>query len=167
MTKIMYLRLADPLVLHNVLTGGNFAGLPGGSCDPPIFLLESIIADARAHSKPLFLMQQDISKVFDSININMLRLAMARLRLPPRFIDLTLELFSGRYNSVITAYGSTSFYLSEVGIDQGEVISPLLWTIHIDPLLTVLNKENFAPYTINSNPLLPPVNISKYSWLYG
>src|SRR5271156_546659 len=165
MTKIMYSRLASPLTEHNVLTGGNFAGLPWGSCDPPIFLLDNILSDSRASNKPLFVLQQDISKAFDSIDLRMLRLAMLRLNLPVRFIDLTLELFTGRYNSVITAYGSTSFYKTEVGIDQGEVISPLLWTIYIDPLLTVLNRENPAPYVIDSNPLVPVVPISTIGYM--
>src|SRR5277367_3459118 len=165
MTKIMYSRLASPLTAHNVLTGGNFAGLPGGSCDPPIFLLDHILSDSRASDKPLFILQQDISKAFDSIDIRMLRLAMMRLNIPVRFINLTLELFSGRYNSIITAYGSTSFYKTEVGIDQGEVISPLLWTIYIDPLLTVLNRENPAPYVIDSNPLVPAVPISTIGYM--
>ena len=165
MTKLIYRRLSLLLVEHNVLTRGNFAGLPGGSCDPPIFLMDNIISDARASDKPLFLLQQDISKAFDSIDVNMLKLAMARLHLPPLFISLIAELFTGRYNSIITAYGSTSFYKTLVGIDQEDVLSPLLWTIYIDPLLTVLNRENPAPYLLDSNPLLPVVPISTIGYM--
>ena len=34
--------------------------------------------------------------------------------------------------------------------DQGEIISPLLWVIYIDPLLTALSEHNLTPYTIES-----------------
>jgi hypothetical protein len=123
LTRIMYRRLSKALVDHQVLTGKNFAGLPGCSCDPPIATLEAIIRDASAKSKPLFIFQQDISKAFDSMDPNMLRLAMERLKIPLRFINLTLELFTGRWNTVITAYGPSAPYKVNVGIDQGEVIS--------------------------------------------
>src|SRR6185369_802401 len=46
---------------------------------------------------------------------------------------------------------NTDPYKVQVGIDQGEVISPLLWVIYIDPLLTVLNEVNRLPYTISSS----------------
>src|SRR5215469_10088465 len=128
------------MVEHDVLTGKNYAGLPGNSCDPPLLLFEHLLQDAKFNQKPLYILQQDISKAFDSIDTNMLRLAMARLHIPSRFIDLTLELFTDRHNTVITAFGHTDPYKVQIGIDQGEVISPLLWVIYIDPLLTALNN---------------------------
>src|SRR5262249_50808206 len=152
-----YQRLAKILTTHEVSTGQNYAGLPGNSCDPPLALLETLLADAKFQQKPLYILQQDISKAFDSIDPRMLRLAMARLHIPKRFIDLTLELFTNRYNTVVTAYGHTSPYKVQIGIDQGEVLSPLLWVIYIDPLLTALNKENPSPYVLNSDVNTSPV----------
>src|SRR5437868_15306559 len=104
--------------------------------------MDMLLRDASAHNKPLFILQQDICKAFDSMDTNMLRLAMQRLKIPDCFIFLTLELFTGRYNTVITSFGSTQSYKTHIGIDQGEVISPLLWFIYIDPLLTFLNSIN-------------------------
>src|SRR5437870_4155054 len=161
----MYRRLSDILVKYKVLKGSNFAGLPGGSCDPPICALENILQDAKSFNKPLFIFQQDISKAFDSIDTNMLRLAMSRLRIPARFVDLTIDLFSNRFNSIITAFGNTSPYKVQIGIDQGEVISPLLWVIYINLLLTMLNKINPSPYRIDSDPSLPPVETSSLCYM--
>ena len=36
-----------------------------------------------------------------------------------------------------------------IGIDQGEVISPLLWTIYYDPLLCEVNQQSHIGYTIS------------------
>ena len=107
----------------------SFRSFTGGSCDPPISAFEAILQDAKTFNKPLFIFQQDISKAFDSIDTNMLRLAMLRLKIPSRFVDLTIDLFSNRFNSIITTFGNTSPYKVQIGIDQGEVISPLLWVI--------------------------------------
>src|SRR5204862_362014 len=54
-------------------------------------------------------------------------------------------------NTVIITFGQLVPYKSEIGIDQGESLSLLLWVIYLDSLLTVLNKEAFSPYIINSN----------------
>jgi hypothetical protein len=126
MTKIMNNRLANILYRFHILKGNNYAGLPGGSCHTPIHILESIIHDASSNNKSLFIFLQDISKAFDSIDTNMLEMAMLRLKLPLGFIKLTISLFTNRSNRVITADGLSTPYKVKIGIDQGEVISPLL-----------------------------------------
>src|SRR5207237_370366 len=60
---------------------------------------------------------------------------------------------------------STQSYKTHIGIDQGEVISPLLWVIYIDPLLTMLNSNNPSPYIINTDPCIDPVNISTIGYM--
>src|SRR5262249_47771922 len=110
LTKIMYRRLSDIMVQHSVLQGKNYAGTPGCSVDTPIAIFDTILQDAHLHEKSLFVLQQDISKAFDSIDSRMLDLAMQRLKIPKAFIKLTLELFTDRYNTVITAFGQSPFY---------------------------------------------------------
>ncbi|EXX64755.1 hypothetical protein RirG_139770 [Rhizophagus irregularis DAOM 197198w] len=80
----------------------------------------------------------------------MLRFALQRLRLPENAIQFLLSLFMSRSNRVITAHGPTLPYRVRIGIDQGEVISPLLWVIYLDPLLTALKNEKKDPYCLVS-----------------
>ena len=72
MTKIMNKRLSSILAANSVLKGNNYASLPGSNCASPIAILESIIQDAKSHNKLLFIFLQDISKAFDSMDVNML-----------------------------------------------------------------------------------------------
>ncbi|GBB92790.1 hypothetical protein RclHR1_20570005 [Rhizophagus clarus] len=149
--KLFYNRLSAILATHHVLKRGNFAGLPGGTCRDPIITLESIIHDANHNNSPLWILSQDISKAFDSVNLSMLKFALERIRLPASAITLILSLFMNRSNRIFTAYGETSSYRVCIGIDQGEVISPLLWVIYIDPLLTVLKNEMLDSYILRNN----------------
>src|SRR5436305_12143681 len=165
MTKIMTNRLALILNAHKILKGNNYAGLPGGSYHTPIHILESIIHDSNTYNKPLFIFLQDILKAFDSIDINMLELAMQRLRIPQGFIKLTLNLFNNRSNRVITANSLSDPYKVKIGIDQGEVIFPLLWVIYINPLLVALNNHNLTPYTISSNSTQSQVDTSTLAFM--
>ncbi|GBC12179.1 reverse transcriptase domain containing protein [Rhizophagus irregularis DAOM 181602=DAOM 197198] len=133
---------------NQVLQGGNFAGLPGGSTDIPIKMLDAIIHQRRfdkTDDQELWIVSQDISKAFDSIDLNMLRLALIRLHIPSLLIKFIINLFTRRNNKIITHYGDTSGYRVRIGIDQGEIISPLLWVIYLDPLLTTLNREAVIP----------------------
>ncbi|GET64523.1 RNA-directed DNA polymerase from mobile element jockey-like [Rhizophagus irregularis DAOM 181602=DAOM 197198] len=156
LVKLFYNRLASILASNEVLKGGNFTGLPGGSCRDPIVILESIIHDAHVNKSPLWILSQDISKAFDSVDLKMLRFALDRIKLPASATKFILSLFMKRSNRIFTAHGTTPSYRVRIGIDQGEVISPLLWVIYIDPLLTVLKKEMMDPYTLHAPSLINP-----------
>ena len=142
--KIITARLSTTLVEHNILKGGNHAGIPGGSTFEPIRILESIRSDAVTQNKPLFIYFQDMSKAYDRVRLDILKLAMLRLKIPVKLIDLILSVFTNRTNAIITENGYTPTYNVLIGIDQGEVISPLLWTIYYDPLLTRLRNNNLG-----------------------
>ncbi|GET61402.1 reverse transcriptase family protein [Rhizophagus irregularis DAOM 181602=DAOM 197198] len=157
LVKLFYNRLASILASNEVLKGGNFAGLPGGSCRDPIVVLESIIHDAHVNKSPLWILSQDISKAFDSVDLKMLRFALERIKLPASATKFILSLFMKRSNRVFTAHGTTLSYRVRIGIDQGEVISPLLWVIYIDPLLTVLKNEMMDPYILHAPSLSDPL----------
>src|SRR3954467_11546841 len=153
MTKIMTNRLATILSTHKILKGNNYAGLPGGSYHTPIHVLESIIHDSNTNNKSLFIFLQNISKAFDSIDTKMLELAMQYLKIP------------NRSNRVITANSLSDPYKVKIGIDQGEIIFPLLWVIYIDPLLVTLNNNNTSPYTISSSSSRPQVDTSTLAFM--
>ncbi|GBC13361.2 RNA-directed DNA polymerase from mobile element jockey-like [Rhizophagus irregularis DAOM 181602=DAOM 197198] len=92
LVKLFYNRLASILASNEVLRGGNFAGLPGGSCRDPIVVFESIIHDAHVNKSPLWILSQDISKAFDSVDLKMLRFALERIKLPASATKFILSL---------------------------------------------------------------------------
>ena len=110
-------RLTNILSNNNVLKGNNYASLLSSNCSTPIAILESIIHDAATNNKPLFIFLQDISKAFDSMDIRMLQLAMKRIKISSHFFNLVIELFTNRYNTVITAYSNSNSYKTEIGIN--------------------------------------------------
>ncbi|GET52910.1 RNA-directed DNA polymerase from mobile element jockey-like [Rhizophagus irregularis DAOM 181602=DAOM 197198] len=166
--KVVTTRLSKILADNQVLQGGNFAGLPGGSTDIPIKMLDAIIHQRRfdkTDDQGLWIVSQDISKAFDSIDLNMLRLALIRLHIPSLLIKFIINLFTRRNNKIITHHGDTSGYRVRIGIDQGEIISPLLWVIYLDPLLTTLNREACDPFILKSSALLDysPIEYEQYN----
>ncbi|EXX58615.1 hypothetical protein RIR_jg9104.t1 [Rhizophagus irregularis DAOM 181602=DAOM 197198] len=166
--KVITNRLFNILADHKILQGSNFAGLPGGSTDVPIKMLDAIIHQQKYDStddQELWIVSQDISKAFDSMDLNMLKLALDRLHIPALLVRFILNLFTRRNNKIITCHGNTAAYRVRVGIDQGEIISPLLWVIYLDPLLTVLNREARDPFILKSSALLnySPLEFEQHS----
>jgi hypothetical protein len=127
MTKIFTRRLVKVIRERDILKGPNFAGLPGNSTETPIHILNAIVEDAKEKNKELWLVFQDMKKAFDSVSLISLEMALQRIKLPENNIKLVIELFYNRKSKVITDVGTTDLFTIDDGIDQGEVISPLVW----------------------------------------
>jgi hypothetical protein len=59
-----------------------------------------------------------------------------------------LALFDKWQTRIITAVGLTEPITAGDGIEQGEVISPLVWRIFYDPLLTRVQRDTTLGYEI-------------------
>ena len=133
--KILTNRISNILINNtNVLGENNFAALPGRSTHEPIHILNNIMEEARENKKELWVLFQDMSKAYDLVNRENLWRAMRRIKLPEGFIKIIQNSLIDRTNRVITDLGMTEEYKMLNGIDQGEIMSPLLWIIYYDPL---------------------------------
>src|SRR5215216_2932544 len=150
-TKILNARLQKILIKSNALSGLNFAGLPHQSTLEPLHIINNHLEYHRsmketdsAYKKDLHILFQDMSKAYDRVNIFMLKKALFRLKFPSTLINLIVGLFLNRSNAIFTDFGLTDLYDVLVGIDQGEVISPLLWVIYYDPLFDRIKKSGLG-----------------------
>src|SRR5271170_4294232 len=76
---------------------------------------------------------------------------MSRLKIPKNFINIIQNLLTYRTCKIITSHGNTNPIPIIKGISQGETISPLLWTIFYDPLLTKLNQTSKKTLNLINN----------------
>ena len=107
-------------------------------------IINSCIEDAKEYNKEIWLTFQDLSKAYDWIDLNMLKLAMKRIKIPELIIKLILNLFTDSKKAIIGNNRIFEKFTSIIGIDQEEVISPLLFTIYYDPLLTEINDLKYG-----------------------
>src|ERR1035438_8915934 len=85
--------------------------------------------DAREKDKELWVCLQDIRRAFDSVDWEVAKRSLERLRLPTGYIELYAFLADGKSNQVITPFGLTNSYIAESGLDQGAVEAPIHWRI--------------------------------------
>jgi hypothetical protein len=138
--KIITKRLNSFLAMNNILQWNNRAGIIGESCFQPIQFTQHVIEQSRRLNQPLWIGLQDLSKAYDRINVSLLKLALERLHFPYNIVNLLTDLFTDRINNIIINNKTSNYYTVEQGIDQGEIIIPLLWIIYYDPMFTRINQ---------------------------
>jgi len=124
--KLLTNRLSRIMAKYIILKGNNFAGIPEGSTETPIKIMNMILEDAKEHKKPVWILLQDLSKAYDRVDLSILHKAMERVKIPASCINFILDFFTHRKNAILTKEGISDYYEIKIGIDQGEVISPLL-----------------------------------------
>jgi len=149
-TKILTNRLNQVFSKHTILSPYNYVALPNNSTSIPIHILNNLIEDANCNHKEIWLLSQDMSKAYDSVNFTLFKHSLTRLNLPSSIINILLDLLTDRQNQVITNLGLTAPYQVQNGIDQGETITPLLWRIYYDPLITHIHT-NTPGYSIGTS----------------
>ncbi|CAB5191587.1 unnamed protein product [Rhizophagus irregularis] len=95
----------------------NYNMANGPSTSTPIQIINNLIEDAKTNNKQLWIMFQDISKAFDSISTTGLKIALQRLSLPNRLIDLVIRIFTNRNAQILTAFGPTPSFTASDGVD--------------------------------------------------
>ena len=143
-----------------MLNAHNYVALPGNSTNNPIHILNTFLEDAKSTDKEIWVLSQDMSKAYDSVNINLLTKALQRLNMPYQLVNILTNLLHNRTNQIITNLGLTLSYNVQDGIDQGETITPLLWRIYYDPLISTIHTK-YTGYT-TSTKWITHINPNRY-----
>jgi hypothetical protein len=111
--------------------------LRDGSTAQCIDVLADVIEDFKSRkerSKKLFLISYDQAKAYDSVQWYVVKAALARLRMPPRFIDFVLSGLEGARSQVRTRDGLTEPFDLRSSVRQGDPLAPLVYLAVMDIL---------------------------------
>src|SRR5437763_6962246 len=89
-----------------------------------------------------------MKKVFDSVSLKMMKKVLERIKMSDLLIKFLLNLYNKRKIKVYTEYSLTKEFKAEDELDQGEVVSPLIWRIFYDLLLCLIYKKENLDYKI-------------------
>jgi ribonuclease HI len=110
----------------------------------PLRIINELINYANEENKELWFFLLDMSKAYDRVNTYMLKKAMRRIKIPEKLCNIIIGMFKEHTNQVFTPAGLTAPFDMLTGIDQREIISPLLWIIFYDLLLSNIRKTGLG-----------------------
>lgn len=141
-TSVLTERLSNWCEDENVIDEAQAGFRRGYSAIDNIFILQSLAQ--KYLSKPggrFYCLYVDFSKAFDRIEHQKLFHSLASKGIHGKFLDILRSMYGRLSACVKTEDGLTSYFPCHVGTRQGCVSSPLIFTLFINDLVTLL-KEN-------------------------
>ena len=139
-TRIITKRLYKIIIENNLLNGINVGFMPDKRATDVGFVIQRIMELARIKNENLELLALDVAKAYDSVSLNLLEISLKRIGITDKLIKIIIQLHSDRKLKILTKYGLTECFLQNSGLSQGDIISPLLWSIIYDPLLIYIRN---------------------------
>ena len=106
------------------------------------FLLNAVIDKCAASKRPLYVCFVDFKAAFDRVNQTALLYKMYKKGIKGRFLDLISSMFSNAQCRVKWNQKIGQLVKNLVGVLQGGVLSPSLFTLFIDDLKEYLDPKN-------------------------
>jgi len=145
----------------NMMSDAQHGSRRGRSTDAAILQLQNLIEDSNTNQVPLYIAMWDITKAFDSVSKNVLKMSWARLGVPPLFADYIVDIDSAggvtprspiaaqhheakarppgfKSNNEEDTTSVIQSFLPVRGTPQGDVVSPPNWGAFWDILLVAV-----------------------------
>ena len=140
-TSILNDRLYAFLEQNNLL-GKEQAGFKKGSSTMDhVFALYCLIDLYLQHKKRLFCTFVDFQKAFDSVQHSLLWEKLLSININGRILKVIQNIYSKSKSCVKTNIGVSDFFFCNVGLRQGENLSPVLFSIFLNDLKSFLSKN--------------------------
>ena len=132
----MYKRLIQYIEENNILPEEQSGFRTNRSCRDNIFVLTQLHQHCKAARRPLFAAFLDVAKAFDTVDRDLLTLKLLHHNISGRFLATLLSLFKGDQSVVVMGTDRSQPFPHERGVRQGDPLSPLLYALANNDLLT-------------------------------
>ena len=148
-TTIISERLAAWASMNNIISDAQFGFKSDYSTVDAIFILESLLSKYIRDKKRLYCSFIDLKRAFDSVYRDGLWYKLLKQGLNGKVFQIIRSIYSD-VKSCVKNFGSISeFFDSNVGLLQGEVISPFLFSLFINDLEIYLHENPNATISLD------------------
>lgn len=111
-----------------------FGFRPGRGTTDPIYIIRQVQEKFMAKKKELWIAFIDLEKAFDRVPREVVWWALRKVGVDEWLIDVIKAMYLGTTTAVKTKDGLSDEFEVKVGVHQGSVLSPLLFTIVLEAL---------------------------------
>ena len=148
-TGIINNRVTKWIESNEMLSDAQCGFRSGRSTVDAIFILKSIVDIVLNDKKKLFCCFVDLKKAFDSINLNNLCYKIYHKGLNGKLFRIIKNMYTTVKACVKGCNSYSDYFECAVGLKQGEVISPVLFSLFIDDLELFLQDDPNCGIEIN------------------
>ena len=149
-TSILNYRLKKFVKFRNVLPEAQSGFREGRSCLDNIFILSSLIQlKLRQKNRKLFALFVDFKEAFPSVQHQLLWYKLKKLGLSSKFINVLKDLYDKAEVKINNVNGDTPYVKVTKDLLQGEITSPLLFSLFIADLEAYLKERGVRGTQIN------------------
>ena len=117
---------------------------PGRGCADQVFNLDSIVKGRLLDNKPTFLCFIDIKKAYDRVWRDGLWARLAAIGVRGKMWRIIRMMYSTTSSSVFAGGKDSDFFDFDLGVRQGDVSSPLLFSIFFNGLIEMLREKGYG-----------------------
>ncbi|KAG9286563.1 hypothetical protein G9A89_014729 [Geosiphon pyriformis] len=126
LSKILSDRILLACSIHDILREDNFSVLKGTTTQTPIFAIGLVVEDALEKNRKLWLVLQDMQKVYNSVGWEHLKRCLVRIKICDKFICFFGNIHRNQTNRVMMDFGLTNGYSVHDGLAK-EKFFPLFF----------------------------------------
>ena len=140
-TGVLNNRLKNWVEDNNVLSDSQFGFRKGRSTTDACFVLNAAIQKILSEKGRLYCAFVDFKKAFDSVYLNGLWHKLLKLGINAKMLRIIRDMYNNVKTCVRSCRSYSDFFECAVGLKQGEVISPLLFSLFIEDLELFLQED--------------------------
>jgi len=133
-TTILNKRIETFCNENTIISDAQFGFRKGYSTVDAIFILMSIVQNYLNENKRLYVIYVDMLKCFDSIYRNALWLKMFKSGIQGKLLRIVKDMYANVKSRVKSCSSYSDYFSYAVGLRQGEVMSPILFSLFVEDL---------------------------------
>lgn len=147
-SKILSNRLDKFLDQNNILCNEQIGFRKNCRTSDHIFTLKCLIDKSFRMSKRLYVCFIDLHKAFDTINREALLYKLCKYNISGNFFNILKNMYDEVHYSIKTSDGCTNMFSSKIGVKQGCILSPTLFSIYLNDMTKIFDYS-CDPVTID------------------
>ena len=140
-TGVLNKRLNDWADSNSVLSDAQFGFRKGCSTTDAVFVLHAFVQKVLTEKGRLFCAFIDLKKAFDSVPLNNLWFKLIKSGVTGKVLKIIYSMYSNITATVRACNSYSQYFDCVIGLKQGEVMSPLLFSMFIEDLELFLQDD--------------------------